>query len=68
MMFTGRINPNTYGELIAWENHPNVFDWMHSQRGAYSGEGLFILEIQKRFYRFIVDCCKDILQDMTEVV
>lgn len=68
MMFTGRTSSNTYGELIAWEDHPDAFDWLTSQRGAHPGEGLLILEIQDRLYRFLVDCCKNILQDMTEAV
>ena len=68
MMFTGRTNPTAYGELIAWEDHPDAFDWMHSQRGAHPGEGLLILEIQERLYKFLVDCCKTILQDMTGTV
>ncbi|KAI9663741.1 MAG: hypothetical protein M1821_007231 [Bathelium mastoideum] len=66
MMFTGRTDRHTYGELIAWEDHPDAFTWMHTQRGAHPGEGLLILEIQERLYSFLANCCKDILRDMTE--
>ena len=68
MMFTGRTSPMTYGELIPWEEEPDAFNWFTSQRGAHPGEGLLILEIQDRIYRFLVDCCKNILQDMTQTV
>jgi hypothetical protein len=66
MMFTGRYTPDTYGELIAWDDHPEAYQWLISQRGVHPGEGLFILEIQERLYTFLVDCCKAILQDMSE--
>ena len=66
MMFTGRHTPETYGELIAWDDHPDAFHWLVSQRGVNPGEGLFILEIQERLYKFLVDCCKAMLQDVSE--
>jgi hypothetical protein len=66
MMFTGRHTPETYGELIAWKDHPEAFHWLTSQRGAHPGQGLLILEIQERLYQFLVDCCKAILHDMSE--
>ena len=66
MMFTGRTDPATYGELIAWEDHPDASHWLHTQRGAHPGEGLLILEIQDKVYRFLAECCKEILQNMTE--
>ena len=65
MMFTGRHTPSTYGELIAWDDHPEAFDWFHTQKGAHPGEGIFILEIQDRLYKFLLDCCKEILHDMS---
>ena len=68
MMFTGRTDPTTYGELIAWDDHADAFDWLSSRRGAHPGEGLLILEIQDRVYKLLTDCCKEILRDMTEAV
>lgn len=41
MMFTGRDTPETYGELIAWDDHPDAFDWMHTKRGTLPGEVSF---------------------------
>ena len=63
MMFTDRHTPMTYGELIAWEDNPDAFYWLHSQRGFQPGDGLLVLEIQARLYKFCVDCCKNILHD-----
>ena len=37
MMFTGRTDARTYGELIAWNDHPDASDWLYSQRGAHPG-------------------------------
>lgn len=63
MMFTDRHTPITYGELIAWEDNPDAFDWLISQRGFQPGDGLLVLEVQARLYKFCVDCCKNILHD-----
>lgn len=65
MMFTGRHKPETYGELIAWDDHPDAFDWLQSLRGHHPGEGILVLQIQDRLYKFLVDCCKSILHDIT---
>lgn len=31
MMFTGRNTPETYGELIAWDDNDDAFDWLHTR-------------------------------------
>lgn len=64
MMFTDRKSPKTYGELIAWDDHENAFDWLTSGRGMHPGQGLIILEMQQRVMRFLLDCCREILHDM----
>ncbi|OCL06401.1 hypothetical protein AOQ84DRAFT_411066 [Glonium stellatum] len=66
MMFTRRHTPETYGELIAWDDHPEAFQWLRSQRGAHPGEGLSILSIRERLYGFLVGCCKTILHEISE--
>ncbi|KAL9097124.1 MAG: hypothetical protein Q9165_000550 [Trypethelium subeluteriae] len=68
MMFTGRTDAVAYGELIAWDDHPHAFHWFSFQHGAHPGEGLLILEIQERLYKFLTDCCKEILRDMSDTV
>jgi hypothetical protein len=65
IMFTGRRTPQTYGELIAWEDHPDAFGWLTSKRGHHPGEGLLILEIQDRLYAFLVKFCETILHDIS---
>ncbi|KAF9329977.1 hypothetical protein BG006_007034 [Podila minutissima] len=62
MMFTGRNTPETYGQLYSWEEHEDAFDWLNSCRGFNGGEGLQILKVQERVYRFLVECCLHILQ------
>ncbi|KAE8348864.1 hypothetical protein BDV28DRAFT_142538 [Aspergillus coremiiformis] len=65
MMFTGRTTPETYGQLLHWDEDERAFDWMMTQRGMHPGEGLLALEIQERLYRFLVDCCMSLLCDYT---
>lgn len=64
MMFTGRTTPETYGELIAWEDHDEACDWMQTGAGMHPGQGLQLLETQQRIWSFLVDCCLQILHDM----
>lgn len=64
MMFAGRTDANTYGELIPWKAHPDAFNWMMTGYGANPGDGLIILEVQERLYRFLLDCCREILGDL----
>jgi hypothetical protein len=66
MMFNGRSTPESYGQLLAWGDHPDAFQWMISKRGVIPGQGLFVLEIQSRLYKFLVESCKAILHDMTD--
>jgi len=64
MMFMGRREPEKYGELIYWRDHPDAFSWLMSKRGVHPGHGLDILEIQERLWSFLVECCKQILHDI----
>ncbi|KAF2729709.1 hypothetical protein EJ04DRAFT_501849 [Polyplosphaeria fusca] len=64
MMFTNRKTPNSYGELIAWKDNDNAFQWMLSRQGMHPGIGLVILEIQERLYRFLVESCERIMHDI----
>ena len=65
MMFTADTWPDNYGKLIAWNDHPDAFKWLHTQRGLHPGEGLLILEAQEKLYRFITDCCSKILHNIS---
>ncbi|KAM0246503.1 hypothetical protein ACHAQJ_010185 [Trichoderma viride] len=53
-----------YGELIAWDDHPDAFDWMYTQKQFSPGDGLVILEAQDKLMKFLVDCCQVILHDI----
>ncbi|KAL0256081.1 hypothetical protein SLS55_008473 [Diplodia seriata] len=64
IMFTARRSPDTYGELLSWDDHPEAFEWLTSGKGIHPGYGLHILEIQERVLKFLVDCCKLILHDI----
>ena len=64
MMFTADTWPNQYGKLMSWDDHPDAFEWLHSQRGIHPGGGLLILEAQERIYRFLTECCAKILHDI----
>ncbi|PNP44481.1 hypothetical protein TGAMA5MH_03786 [Trichoderma gamsii] len=53
-----------YGKLISWDDHPDAFDWMYTQKQFSPGDGLIILEAQNRLMKFLVDCCQHILHDI----
>lgn len=65
MMFTGRHEPETYGELIWIYDDPDASDWLDDERGHHPGEGLLVLQIQDRLYKFLVDCWRAILHDIS---
>lgn len=64
MLFNDRKTASTYGELISWDDHEEAFHWLHTGKGTHPGNGLVILEVQERLYRFLVDCCKGILHNI----
>ncbi|CAK7230037.1 hypothetical protein SBRCBS47491_007451 [Sporothrix bragantina] len=74
MLFSGRTTPDTYGQLYTWEalealtskgdgkdddNSPGSDSF--AARGTHPGEGLWILTIQARLYRFLVLVVRAIL-------
>ncbi|KAG0042239.1 hypothetical protein BGZ83_000738 [Gryganskiella cystojenkinii] len=63
MMFRGNT-PETYGHLYSWDDHPDAYDWLISQRGDQPGKGIQVLEVQERIYAFLLECCLQILHDM----
>ncbi|MCJ1405640.1 hypothetical protein MMC11_008869 [Xylographa trunciseda] len=64
MLLHGQTTQHTYGKLVSWDDDDNAFDWMMSGIGKQPGEGLLILEIQKRVLEFLVQCCQLILADL----
>lgn len=65
MMLACHPTPETYGEIIGWNDPEN-----RATAGLMSGEaidlesGMLILEVQQRLYRFLVDFCRRILHDI----
>ncbi|KAK7739032.1 hypothetical protein SLS53_005930 [Cytospora paraplurivora] len=66
MVLNGATSPDEYGKLVAWEDHPDAFDWMTSRKQFLPGEGLMILEAQERLLGFLVSCCKQLLHEIAE--
>jgi hypothetical protein len=66
MILNGVTDPAKYGELIAWDDHPDAFEWMHTQKQFLPGDGLLVLETQERILRFLLDCVRVILHDIPE--
>ncbi|ATY61278.1 hypothetical protein A9K55_005689 [Cordyceps militaris] len=63
MVLNGATSAGGYGKLIAWDDHPDAFEWMHTRKQFLPGEGLVILEVQSHLMKFLVDCCHEILHD-----
>lgn len=59
-------NHRDYGKLVAWEEHPDAFNWMTKQKQFIPGEGLMILEAQERLLTFLVRCCLELLHDIPQ--
>ncbi|MCJ1315361.1 hypothetical protein MMC15_000678 [Xylographa vitiligo] len=66
MLLHGQTTPLTYGKLLPWDDDDRAFDWMMSGVGKQPGEGLLILEIQKRILEFLVQCCRLLLADLPQ--
>lgn len=61
-MFTMCDNPESYAQLVSWDEDPNALEWLQSKRGVQPGEGIMTLEIQSRIYQFLLDCCLAIMK------
>ena len=64
MLFHGRTTPETYGEVISWDDDDDAFDLLMSNMGKCPGDGLLILEIQSKVLAFLLQCCRLILADI----
>ncbi|KAK3669234.1 hypothetical protein LTR78_010888 [Recurvomyces mirabilis] len=67
MYFSGRSTAEVYGEIVAWDDDDAAFQDMMYQRALQPGAGLTLLEIQERIYDFLVECCKNILHDISGI-
>ncbi|KAJ5738910.1 hypothetical protein N7493_002065 [Penicillium malachiteum] len=68
IMILSGIEDNTrdYGRLVALGEHLDADDWMCWQKQFSPGEGLLILEAQERLLTGLVQCCRQLLQDIPE--
>lgn len=66
MYFVGRNTPTSYGQLVSWDDDPDAFEQMYSGHGMNPGEGLEVLKTQQRLYKFLLECCLLLLQDMSK--
>ncbi|MCJ1283552.1 hypothetical protein MMC26_002882 [Xylographa opegraphella] len=64
MRLHGQTTVHTYGKMLSWDDDDRAFDWMMSGVGKQPGEGLLILEIQKKILDFLVQCCRLLLADL----
>ena len=65
MILHSTTGPDDYGKLVSWDSHPDAFEWMHTRKQFLPGEGLNVLEVQARLLKFLVDCCHDILHEIS---
>ena len=62
MLLTGQNTPETYGRMISWDEDPEAFNMMSSGVGIQPGEGLIVMEIQRRKLEFLLKSAQIILQ------
>ncbi|KAM3504436.1 hypothetical protein MY10362_003556 [Beauveria mimosiformis] len=65
MVLHGATTADGYGKLIAWDDHEDAFEWMTTRKQFLPGEGLLVLEVQARIMKLLVDCCHQILHDIS---
>ncbi|ORY62097.1 uncharacterized protein BCR38DRAFT_394731 [Pseudomassariella vexata] len=64
MYLVGGKNPDTYGQLVSWDEDDNAFDLMMNQIQFPPGHGLLVLEVQDKLLRFLVECCYQMFHDI----
>ncbi|RFU24654.1 hypothetical protein B7463_g11683, partial [Scytalidium lignicola] len=64
MILNGVAKGEEYGKLVSWDDHPDAFEWMNTQKQFLPGEGLLVLEAQERLLAFLIECCQKLLHDI----
>ena len=64
MLLNGQVTPKAYGQLVAWKDDDEAFNWMMSGIGFHPGMGLQVLKTQKKVLSFLVQCCLLTLHDL----
>ena len=68
MMLRGQTSAESYGKLIAWDEDDRAREWARSGAQMKVGNGLLVLEIQQRILKFLVNCCRSILHEMSDAL
>ncbi|KIW50613.1 hypothetical protein PV05_09405 [Exophiala xenobiotica] len=64
MVFVGQNTSETYGEFVHCVTSPRaLLLWLAGVHFGI-GEGLLILEVQRKIYEFLLDCCGKIFSDV----
>ena len=63
MLLTGQKSRATYGSLIILEHQEDAENLLWTRFGLQAGEGLVVLENQKKLYRFLLRCTRLLLHD-----
>ena len=63
MRLSGQGSRTTYGKLVWWEDDPQSKNEIDCGVGTHPSEGLIMLEIQAKLYRFFFRCTELILHD-----
>jgi len=63
IILNGATDRDRYGELLAWDDHPDAFEWTRTQKQFQPGDALLALEIQERILGFLLSCSMSILND-----
>ncbi|WOO76897.1 uncharacterized protein LOC62_01G000510 [Vanrija pseudolonga] len=63
MMLNGMRNPDDYGKLLSWDDHPEAMKWMVTKQ-FQPGDGLLVLEVQGRILEFLAKCAQQLLSDI----
>ncbi|KAI1943758.1 hypothetical protein LOZ66_000343 [Ophidiomyces ophidiicola] len=63
-MYLDGDSATAYGRIVSWDDDDDAFDMMYTGRAVHPGEGLLILEVQKKIIGFLLSCCEAILRDI----
>ena len=64
MLLAGQDTQQSYGRMLSWDDDDDAFDMMSTGIGLQPGEGLQVMEIQRRKMQFLQRCIEHILQDL----
>ncbi|KAM3541693.1 hypothetical protein ARSEF1564_005382 [Beauveria bassiana] len=65
MVLHGATTADGYGKLIAWDDPEDAFERLTTRKQFLPGEGLLVLEVQARIMKLLVDCCHQILHEIS---